>query len=187
MTKPVLMIHEFRAEFFSLPLDQYTLTFDDGLYSQFYYWPALRELQTEKVFFISSGIVCDTHQSTTFLSCNEAHVQARRGNFEQYMTVDQIEELMEDPLVTIGGHSHSHTRLDGMTLTEKVHHMMRDTTQMLSWFDDTLRFRPTSFCYPYNDDVSKMYPAVLKRFGFNKFYGRERTPIEALLPRETLL
>lgn len=186
MTKPVLMIHEFREEFFSLPLERYVLTFDDGLYSQFYYWPALQMVQTEKIFFVSSGIICDTHQSTNFMVCEDAHKQARLGDFSQYMTEEQITELMADPLVTIGGHSHTHTRLAGMTLTEKVHHMTSDTKQMLSWFDSTLRFRPTSFCYPYNDDISKMYPAVLKRFGFEKFYGKERIPIETLLTKKGL-
>ena len=33
--KPVLMLHEFKEEFLDLPLENYILTFDDGLYTQY--------------------------------------------------------------------------------------------------------------------------------------------------------
>lgn len=180
--KPVLMIHEVREEMFKLPLDQYTLTFDDGLYSQFYYYPAFAEIPTEKIYFISSNIICSGHQSSGFPACRDAHVKARAGNFEDYMTVEQIKELMADPLVEIGGHSHNHVRLDKkMPLVEKVTHLRADTELMVDWFGDVLSYMPTSFCFPYNDPVQVLYPALLKQYGFTKFYGKERIAIETLL------
>ena len=41
--KPYLMIHDIRKEYFDLDLDQYRLTFDDGLFSQYYYFPLLNK------------------------------------------------------------------------------------------------------------------------------------------------
>ena len=57
MTKPVLMIHEFSEFMLSLPLEDYILTFDDGLYTQYIHFDKIRELNTDKIFFISTGIV----------------------------------------------------------------------------------------------------------------------------------
>jgi hypothetical protein len=66
--KPILMIHEIRDWMFDLPLHNYVLTFDDGLYSQYYFLDKFKTIDTEKIFFISTGILCDENeiQSTTF-------------------------------------------------------------------------------------------------------------------------
>lgn len=180
-SKPVLMIHEFREEFFDLPLEQYTLTFDDGLYSQFFYIDRLCELDTEKLFFISTNITCNTAQSNTFPSSREAHTKAFDGNTEDYMTIDQIKQLANMPKVTIGGHSHTHTNISGFGLPRKLDHIKQDTEAMLEWFVEHLGTVPLSFCFPYNDDLNGLYPAYLKKMGFSRFYGRERIPIETLL------
>ena len=42
--KPVLMIHSIRPEYFELPLENYILTFDDGLYSQYHYYNKFKEM-----------------------------------------------------------------------------------------------------------------------------------------------
>lgn len=179
--KPTLAIHEINENILKLTLDQYILTFDDGLYSQYYYFSHFQKIPTEKVYFISSGIVCNILQSSGFPKCSVAHKKAFSGNMEDYMTIDQIKTLMEDPLVTIGGHSHSHTRLNKFPrLVDKIHHIKEDTEKMLEWFHKHLNLRPTSFCFPYNEDLNGMYPALLKQYGFTDFYGRERTPIEKL-------
>ena len=179
------MIHEIHESMFELPLHEYTLTFDDGLYSQYYYFDRIKLIPTEKVFFISSNIICNTAQNLKFLCCIDAHKKALEGNKEDYMTLDQIKQLMQDPLVSIGGHSHSHLRLSNYSkLLEKIIHIKQDTKEMLEWFNNNLKFTPTKFCFPYNDDYEGIYPAVLKTFGFTEFYGRERTPVETLLHME---
>jgi len=165
---------------FDLPLENYVLTFDDGLYSQFYYYPEFAKIPTQKIYFVSSGIICTGTQSLEFPCCVDAHNKAFDGNTEDYMTIDQIKELMKDPLVEIGGHSHNHTRIRHERLTDRIAHVMKDTTAMLEWFDANLGFKPTSFCFPYNDSAQGMYPAILKRYGFTSFYGGERTAIETL-------
>jgi hypothetical protein len=180
--KPVLMIHEVNASMFSLPLENYVLTFDDGLYSQFYYFDRFKSIPTRKIFFISSNIICDGVQSLDFPTCAKAHQKAFAGNKEDYMTVPQIQELMSDPLVSIGGHGHSHTRLSYYSkLTEKIAYIKKDTEEMLSWFKKTLGCKPIDFCFPYNDDFDGVYGGILKHYGFVNFYGRERIPVEKLL------
>ena len=66
--KPILMIHEFKEEFLNLPLENYTLTFDDGLYTQYKFFNEIKKIDTEKYFFISSNIVCseDASQEDSF-------------------------------------------------------------------------------------------------------------------------
>ena len=47
-----LMIHDIRKEYFNLNLDQYRLTFDDSLFSQYYYFPLLKDHPGKLTFFI---------------------------------------------------------------------------------------------------------------------------------------
>jgi hypothetical protein len=177
--KPVLMIHEIREEFFDLPLENYILTFDDGLFSQYYYYPQFKAIPTEKIYFISSGIVCDVKQNMEFPACHIAHEKAFAGNKEDYMTLDQIKELMKDPLVTIGAHGHSHKNLEDFSkVTHRAMHVIADTKLMMQWFKDNLNYLPTAFCFPHNNDIDGMYQPVLKASGFTSFYGKERTAIE---------
>ena len=187
--KPTLMIHEVREEMFKLPLEDYTLTFDDGLYSQYYYFDRFKALKTQKIYFISSDIVCTNQtQSRAFTACAEAHAKAFAGNKEDFMTLAQIQELMQDPNVTIGAHGHLHKNLDSIPkLIHKVEHIKQDTELMLEWFWDKLRIKPTAFCFPYNNDLDGMYRGLLKSYGFTEFYGRERIPIEKLLHDENQL
>ncbi|UCF91411.1 MAG: hypothetical protein JSW39_24580, partial [Desulfobacterales bacterium] len=54
---PTLMIHDIRKEYFSLPLNDYELTFDDGLYSQYYYYPLLSQHPSELLYFITTAFI----------------------------------------------------------------------------------------------------------------------------------
>ena len=61
--KPILMIHEFKDTFLNLPLEDYILTFDDGLYTQYKFFNEIKKIKTEKYFFISSGIICPEYEN----------------------------------------------------------------------------------------------------------------------------
>ena len=52
--KPVLMIHEVDESIFNKPLEDFVLTFDDGLYSQYKFIEAIDAIDTDKIFFIST-------------------------------------------------------------------------------------------------------------------------------------
>lgn len=174
MKQNVIMIHEM-SENMVIP-ENSLLTFDDGLYSQYQYG---RYLPNKKIFFISSGIVCNQQQSLEYIKCKAAHIKAFGGNFENYMTVSQIRELSKTS--EIGGHSHSHLNLNQFrSLLDKVNHIKKDTEAMLEWFDINLKMRPTSFCFPYNDNMQGMYKAVLVKYGFTSFYGDERITLSEI-------
>ena len=180
--KPILMIHQIREEMFDLPLENYILTFDDGLYSHYYYYPKFAKIPTEKIYFISSGMISNGPQSLSFPPSDKAQEKAFAGNFEDFMNVWQLKELMKDPLVSIGAHGHSHKNLnDFASLFDKVNHIEKDTLEMLGWFKENLGFTPTKFCFPYNNDLNDLYPGLLKKRGFTNFYGKERIAIESLM------
>lgn len=180
--KPVLMIHEVYEEIFNLPLEDYILTFDDGLYTQYQYTDRFAALNTEKIYFISSNIVCSDTQSTDFITCSLAHNKVfESGNRENYMTLEQIRELSKLPRVTIGGHSHNHVNMVSYSLSAKVQHIRQDTIDMIAWFEKNLDRRPEHFCFPYNNGLGGLYGALLKEYGIIYTYGSERIAVETLL------
>ena len=182
--KPVLMIHEVDERLFELPLADYVLTFDDGLYSQYHYFQRINEIDTQKIFFISTNIICIGDQSTEYISSKHAHDKYfETGNAENFMTLAQIKELMGHPQVIIGGHSHNHTDIRNMKLVERLTLIRKDTELMVTWFETNLGFRPRHFCFPYNNNSDGLYNAALKEYGIVKCHGRERIPVETLLQK----
>jgi hypothetical protein len=174
-TKPVLMIHEITDSLFERNLEDYVLTFDDGLYSHFYHFDKFADVNTEKIYFISSSIVCNTTQSTEFPTSITAHEKAFTGNYEDFMTVEQIKYLAKQPNVTIGGHGHSHKDLNLFDkITDRIKFVMEDTRSMMAWFSFHMGSRPTAFCFPYNNDMDGLYKGILTTYGFTEFYGKER-------------
>jgi peptidoglycan/xylan/chitin deacetylase (PgdA/CDA1 family) len=186
ISKPILMIHEFKESYLNLPLQDYILTFDDGLYSQYKYIDELQKFPTKKIFFISTAILCPSSkiQSESFITCSEAHEKAFKGNFEDYMTHSQVRHLSSLDGVEIGAHSNSHTRLNGFnSLSEKVAYINSDTSTMMSEFKLHLNLKPNSFCFPYNENLDGMYNGLLKKHSFVNFYGSERINIDEILEK----
>jgi hypothetical protein len=184
MHKPTLMIHEFKPEFLDLPLEDYILTFDDGLASQYAFKDELRLIKTPKIFFISTNIVLKdvTTQNSSFICCSTAHKKAFNGNYENYMSWDQIRSLRDLNNFFIGGHSHSHTRLNKFeTLAKKVKYIKQDTREMNRVFEQELGLIPDKFCFPYNEDLDGIYGGLIRPVGILETFGSERTAIEDLL------
>lgn len=179
--KPVLMIHEVREWMFKLPLDQYVLTFDDGLFSQYYYLDKFLSVDTEKIFFISTNIICpeDVLQSEEFPDCRLAHEQFfSQGIRKHYMKWSQIKEISASPKCSIGGHSHQHVRRVDQKLGQLYVEMTNDTDMMFKEFERQ-NIAIKSFCFPYNHE-HLLYREVLKKKGIEHFYGDERVAIESL-------
>ena len=155
------MIHNIDSSIFNLPLEDYTLTFDDGTHDHYEYFEQFKSVNTQKYYFII----------------------AERIGTEGYLSLDETKEMMQDPQIVIGGHSYSHTRLNQYSkLTEKIAYIRHDTNLMVDWFKTNLQFMPTAFCFPYNEDIDGLYQSVLRRmYSFSDFYGHERIPVETLL------
>lgn len=179
--KPVLMIHEWKDEYKNLPLEDYILTFDDGLYTQYEALPYLKSLDTEKIFFVSTGLVCPDYQyqSTIFITCQEAHQKAFEGNVQNYMTWKQIKEIQDTDKCEIGGHSHSHTHLAKIKSLKNMYEFFKeDTRLMVNRFHDE-GIKITKYCLPYNYD-NVFNTSLIKKYNF-KIYGNERVDINSLI------
>lgn len=185
MNKPVLMIHEVRDWMFKLPLKDYILTFDDGLYSQYYYLDKFKKIPTEKIFFISTGIVAEESvtQNQEFPPCQEAHKRFFKcGDTSNYMKWSQVKEIYNSENCFIGGHSHEHKSYENLNLTQLHKALTSDTKKMLEVFKKQ-SLKVEHFCYPYNRQYP-LYEGILKAQSFISFYGKERLCIETLNLRE---
>ena len=169
--KPVLMIHEVAEWMFDLPLQNYILTFDDGLYTQYKHLDKLKKINTRKIFFISTNIVADEHvnQSDDVIKCDEAHkLYFENNDTSHYMKWSQIQTISTACQCEIGGHSHNHERDPGFNI-------IADTKLMKQTFNKH-NLNPSTFCFPYNDE-SYIYKQILEKHGFTEFFGKSRTDI----------
>lgn len=118
----VLMLHAVRKEYFQLPLDRFRLTFDDGLFSHYYYFPLLSQHPQLLTFFIATSLIRPGAARPAFagryLDCQETAAYSRRAfiqsDFRDFMTLEEVQSLAARPNVTIGAHSHFHD----VTLTD---------------------------------------------------------------------
>jgi len=177
--KKILEIHEFHEKFKVLPLHEYILTFDDGLYSQYLQKDFLKSLGTEIYFFISSGIINKNNkQKNEIVHCAEAHEKARAGNFENYMSWDNIHELKNmSKLFHIGYHGHEHINLQSIyNLMHKKQLIEDDVNCMINEFAKN-KIYPSTFCFPYNNE-DFLLKHILQMKGIHELFGKGRIAIE---------
>ena len=171
MNKQILMIHEFKEDFLKLPLENYILTFDDGLYTQYKFLEELKKIKTEKYFFISSGIICSENlkQNDEFTQCDVAHLKALSGDYTNYMKWSQIKEISKLNNFFIGCHSHLHN----IKTADCIESIKLDNKHMLENFEKNIGYVPNHFCFPYNKKTT-IYETILRKNGFKYFYGKEK-------------
>ena len=160
MMQKILMIHDVDERLFELPLHEYTLTFDDGLISQYHHIERINEINTKKIFFITTGYV----------------------GKQNYMDLQHIREILSMPNCELAGHSHNHIDVGQFANSfQMIKALEDDTKAMYDWFFYNLGIRPTKYCFPYNKEYNILHRLTIKRFGITEFYGRERIPVETLL------
>jgi hypothetical protein len=111
-----LMIHDIRQEYFDLNLDQYRLTFDDGLFSQYYYYPLYHDHPGKLTFFIATSFIRPGQARSMFSSEYIPYLKSKKymyrsfieQRFDHFMTIEELQELAAKPNVQIGVHSHLH-------------------------------------------------------------------------------
>jgi len=128
------------------------LTIDDA-FESFYLnaWPLLK---TEKIPFI------------LFVSTREV---GKKG----YMTWDQIKEITENNLATIGNHSHSHEYLVDMTNEE----IQTDLKKSIKIFKKELGYSPDFHSYPFGE-YSNDYKKIISDLNFNFAFGQHSGVID---------
>ena len=182
--KPMLMIHEFKDEYLNLPLGDYILTFDDGLYTQYKYFDELLKFKTLMVFSISTNIICDVDliQKDDFIHSHDAHLKAFSGNYENYMNEFQIKEILNTDGCIVAGHGHTHSKISNIErLIDKVKFIKDDSKKMFDYFHEHFNYRPNIFCFPYNNEYM-FYKGILREnYNIEYFIGDGRISIENLL------
>lgn len=174
------MIHEFCENFLDLPLEKYTLTFDDGLLTQYNFLHELKKIKTKKIFFISGQIICqeDIEQNKEFITCTEAHARAFAGDYRNYMKWSQIKEINSLKNCEIGFHGFSHSR----EIYKNALALARDTRKMIRIFTEQ-NLTPTKFCFPFNYEIP-LYRKILQKYNIEQFYGSERINVYDLLKKD---
>lgn len=171
--KLTLMFHEVDESIFDIDLEKYILTFDDGLYTQYKLIDRLCELNTTKIFFISSNIICDENvkQSEENITCHEAHqLHFRHGVNFNYMKWSDVKDIDQRDQCYVGCHSHYHRHYqDRIPIKDYIN----DTKLMIQEFNKQLGYIPTKFCFPYNFNCCG-YKEYLQAKGFTDFYADER-------------
>ncbi len=114
--KRYLMIHDIRKEYFDLNLDQYRLSFDDGLFSQYYYFPLLNKHNAELTFFITTSFIKPGKARSRYAGEYLPHLKTKtyayrtfiENRFDHFMNLEEIQALSAQSNVRIGVHSHFH-------------------------------------------------------------------------------
>ena len=110
------MIHDIRKEYFDLNLDQYWLTFDDSLFSQYYYFPLLKNHCGKLTYFITTSFIKPGKTRSMFTGEYIDYLKSKKygyrtfveGKFDHFMTSEEVQKLADQPNVRIGVHSHFH-------------------------------------------------------------------------------
>lgn len=184
--KPVLMVHEVDERLFDLPLEQYVLTFDDGLFTQYKFIDQLQEIPTTKIFYITTGTICEhsSYQSQKYITCTDAHNKYfQSGVTEDYMTWKQIRYISSLDGCYIGAHSHNHKNY--MHYELPISHMIDDVRVMKQTFIDNLGYIPEEFCFPYNY-IPEVYDRYIQLKGFKTTYSINRVDVNDILLKKAL-
>lgn len=168
------------------------LTFDDCLYSQYYYSEYITN--QNRLYFCCPSLINSTNTFICNIECTDAMLNHYNGNNSAYMTFEQIKELSEKYI--IGGHSfyHAHTKYSQMKdiINKKIKNdnikrmfmqsklvigtrefVIEDTEKLISWFLNQFGKIPKEYCFPFNASNDRLVE-ILKQYGFEQFYGKER-------------
>ena len=110
------MIHDIRKEYFDLNLDQYQLTFDDGLFSQYYYYPLLKNQPGKLIYLITTSFIKPGKARNMFSGEYLSYLKSKKygyrtfveGKFDHFMTIEELQAISSRTNVRIGVHSHFH-------------------------------------------------------------------------------
>jgi hypothetical protein len=111
-----LMIHDIRKEYFELDLSPYRLTFDDALFSQYYYFAQFKGHPQELTYFVTTSFIKPGKARDMFAGDYIAYLKTKKygyrtfieARYDHFMNVEEIQFLSNQPNVRIGVHSHFH-------------------------------------------------------------------------------
>ena len=112
----ILTLHDIRKAYFELDLEAYQLTFDDGLFSQYYYFQLFKDHPAKLIYFITTSLIKSGTVRPVFNGEYLPHIKSKKymlrtfaeGRFDHFMNVAELQEINRHPNVEIGAHSHFH-------------------------------------------------------------------------------
>ena len=112
----ILTIHDVRKEYFDLDLNAYQLTFDDGLYSQFYYFSLFKDHPEKLTYLITTSFIKPGKIRKTVAGRDLPYIKSKKymyrtfaeGRFDHFMNLEELQEISRHKNVQIGAHSHFH-------------------------------------------------------------------------------
>lgn len=135
------------------------ITFDDGLAS-FYSnaVPILKKYEVPATVFIMSAAV--RRPSSIALD----HIMRKRLNTpESLMTREQLEELKEEPLITIGSHSVTHPKLPEVKSESDLLYEVKGAKEII---EEELDISVDQFAYPHNRYDRRVHEIVSKHYAY---------------------
>ena len=97
----ILTIHDVRQEYFDVDLNAYQLTFDDGLYSQFYYFSLFNDHPEKLTYFITTSFIKPGKIRKTVAGRDLPYIKSKKymyrtfaeGRFDHFMNLEELQEL----------------------------------------------------------------------------------------------
>jgi len=182
--KKELMIHKWHDEYLNIKLDDYILSFDDGLYSQVL---GIKKIiskypQIEIQYFVSTGIIHVGEESQTN---NESDVAHQRffdlGLTTDFVSYDDLRYLSNLQQVQIGFHGHKHIRPSflkkNLSLIDQLKRWKADAQEMVfgavKFYEARLidKTRPILYCTPYNE-LHDLQIAIIRKC-FSNYFEQE--------------
>ena len=174
---PELMIHAWHDKYLDMDLNNYILSFDDGLVSQVHGIKKIVEKfpDIEIKYYVSTGLLNVGQEKETYNESDIAHRRFKEsGSTSDFVSYDDLIVLSKIPNVTIGLHGHMHLDLDHI----RRNNSLKD--QFAIWEKDILRMlfititfvhqkimhvdNVIHFCMPYNQTCPLYIAAVRKKF-----------------------
>ena len=112
----ILTIHDVRKAYFDLELNAYRLTFDDGLFSQFYYFQFFKDHPEKLTYLITTSLIKPGRVRPVFSGRYLPYRKSKKymyrkvveGRYDHFMNLAELQTLSSHPNVEIGAHSHFH-------------------------------------------------------------------------------
>jgi hypothetical protein len=120
-------MHDIRKEYFDLNLNAYQLSFDDGLFSQFYYFQFFENHPEKLTYFITTSMIRPGAARPGFSGRYLPYLKSKKymlrtfaeGRFDHFMNIEELQEISRHKNVAIGAHSHFHDVILTRTLPHK--------------------------------------------------------------------
>lgn len=133
------------------------LVFDDGLFSQYYYFDKIKKINNVKYFAISANLVLD-YQSNQLadINRNKAMWLYKEQRIKSaYMTVEQINHIISTDNCHLCAHGFNHLKFEQYIKKSKdlkflTSEFINDFNKSLEWYKSKLNIIPTAYCFPYN-------------------------------------